>query len=729
MMKGKFKFLLLAMLIAFASCSFTTKSFDNPDRDKLLIQLISYVLEQGHFQPKDLDDAFSEKVFNDYLEQLDPFKRYFYQSDIKEFEAYKFKIDDQIKTYDLTFFNLTHDRLLQRIEESKERYVEILDKPFDYTVDEIFSTDYEGLDFVKNKREMRERWRQQLKFSTIANYDDALNIRESLQANQDAELDDDIISPSNSNKAVSENLKTEADYELEARETTKRSLEELYTFIDERTRNDWFAVYINAIVEEFDPHTFYFAPQDKERFDVRMTGQFEGIGARLQKRMDVITVNEIISGGPAWKQNELEVGDQILKVRQEDEEEPVNVVGMRLDDAIKFIKGPKGTKVTLSVRKVDGTMADITITRDVVQIEETYARTSIVEKDGKNYGVINLPGFYANLQDYDKRNAASDVKKEIQRLKAEGMEGLVIDLRDNGGGSLQTVVDMAGLFIEEGPVVQVKTVGEPKEVLSDKDRSILWDGPLVILVNELSASASEILAAAMQDYKRAIVLGSEQTYGKGTVQQVLDLNRMVRNSSGGDMGALKFTTQKYYRINGGSTQLEGVKSDIVVPDRYKYIGIGERTYDSPMAWDKIDPADYEVWENYFDYEATIAKSRARMAANEQLKLIDENAKWINTIRENNDFSLNYDKYKQRLDENETYAKRFDKIADYQSDLQFKSLPYELRMMEKDSVLKEKRERWHKSLSQDVYVDEAINVLQDLKMTYKIKNKLATTVKE
>ena len=715
--------MLLAMLIALASCSFTTKSFDNPDRDKLLVQLISYVLEQGHFEPKELNDQFSEKVFYDYLEQLDPFKRYFYQSDIKEFEAYKLLVDDQIKTYDLTFFNLTHDRLLQRIEESKTRYQNILAKPFDYEIEESFNSDYEALDYVKNKREMKERWRKQLKFSTIANYDDALNIRRSLDNSTE------------SNTAVTEktvdanNLETMTDYEAESRETTKRSLEELYTFIDERTRNDWFAVYINAIVEEFDPHTFYFAPQEKERFDVRMTGKFEGIGARLQKRMDVISVNEIISGGPAWKQNELEVGDQILKVRQEDELEPVNVVGMRLEDAIKFIKGPKGTKVILTVRKVDGVMIDITITRDIVQIEETYAKTSIVEKDGKNYGVINLPGFYADLQDYSKRNAASDVKKEIQRLKTEEMDGLVIDLRDNGGGSLQTVVDMAGLFIKEGPVVQVKTTGEPKEVLSDKDKSLLWDGPMVILVNELSASASEILAAAMQDYKRAIVLGSEQTYGKGTVQQVLDLNRMVKNSSGGDMGALKFTTQKYYRINGGSTQLEGVKSDIVVPDRYKYIGIGERTYDSPMPWDKIDPANYEEWENYYDYKATIEKSKKRMADNAQLKLIDENAKWINTIRENNDFSLNYNKYKQRLDENEAYAKRFDKIADYQNNLVFKSLPYELEMMSQDSVLKEKRERWHKSLSQDVYVDEAINVLQDIKMTYKIKNNLATTVKE
>lgn len=722
-MRGKYKFLLLAMLIAFASCSFTTKSVENSDRDKMLIQLISYVLEQGHFDPQELNDAFSEKVFQDYLDQLDPFKRYFYKSDIKEFEAYRTQIDDQIKTYDLTFFNLTHDRLLERIEESKERYQDILDKPFDYGIEEDFSTAYEELEYVKNRREMKERWRRQLKFSTISNYDDALSLRNA--------MNDELGFPNSEKQmsAESENMKTEEDYELEARETSKRSLDELYDFIEERQRKDWFAVYINAIVEEFDPHTYYFAPEDKERFDVRMSGKFEGIGARLQKRMDVITVSELISGGPAWRQKDLEVGDQIMKVKQEDEAEPVNIIGMRLDDAIKFIKGPKGTDVTLTVRKVDGLIEDITITRDVVELEETYAKSSTVEKEGRKYGIINLPGFYVSFEDYNKRNAASDVKKEIERLKAEGMEGLVLDLRDNGGGSLQTVVDMAGLFIKEGPVVQVKTTGEPKEVLSDKDKSILWDGPLVILVNELSASASEILAAAMQDYKRAIVIGSKQTYGKGTVQNVLDLNRMVKNSSSGDMGALKFTTQKYYRIDGGSTQLEGVKSDIVVPDRYKYIGIGERTYDSPMPWDKIDSASYDVWENYYDFEGTIAKSKARIAKNEHLKLIDENAKWINSIRENNEFSLNYDAYKARLKENEEYAKRFDKISDYKNNLTFNSLPYELSLIQKDSILRDKRERWHASLSKDVYVDEALNVLDDLKMTYQIKNKLATTVKE
>jgi len=717
-MKGNYKFLLLALLIAFASCSFTSKTFDNPDKDKLLIQLITYVLDQGHFNPQDLNDDFSSHVFDDYLEQLDPFKRYFYESDIKEFEAYRNNIDDQLKDYDVSFFNLTHQRLLQRIEESKKLYADILEKPFDFNQKEKFSTDYENIPYVKNKREMKERWRQQLKFSTIANYDDAL------EQNSSELVEGDFSA--NNEKAQSN--KSKKEIEAEARELTKRSLDELYDFIDDRQRKDWFAVYINAIVEEFDPHTFYFAPEDKDRFDVAMSGNFEGIGARLQKKMDAIIVNEIISGGPAWRANELEVGDQILKVKQQDEEKGVNVVGMRLDDAIKFIKGPKGTMVTLTLKKVDGTIEDISITRDIVELEETYAKSSTVIKDDKKFGLINLPKFYINFEDYDKRNAASDIKQEIERLKEEGIQGLVLDLRNNGGGSLQTVVDIAGLFIEEGPVVQVKTTGEPKEVLEDKDKSIIWDGPLVILVNELSASASEILAAAMQDYKRAIVLGSKQTYGKGTVQNVLDLNRMVRNNSNGDMGALKFTTQKFYRIDGGSTQLEGVKSDVVVPDRYSYINIGEKDQENPLPWDKIDAVDYDLWENYFDYDTTISKSKARMAANEQLKLIDANAQWVKKIRDREIYSLNYNEYKKEMELNEEEAKRFEKLSDYKTNLTFNSLPYEKKMMDKDSVLKQKRERWHQSLAKDVYIEEALNVLNDLKMTYAIKNKVATSVK-
>jgi carboxyl-terminal processing protease len=739
-MKRNYKILLLALMLAFASCSFTTKTFEDPDKDKLLMQLITYVLEEGHYSPKEINDQFSENVFKAYLDQLDPFKRYFYASDIKEFEAYKHKIDDQLKNQDLTFFNLTHNRLLQRIEESQAMYREVLSKPFDYTIDEEINTEYKKLAYVNSKKEMRERWRTQLKFSAIANYDDLISQQENTFSDKKkvekmSHVDEFDSEGFNQNVLVDTEVKSEkkvkkslTELEAEARKATLNSLNELYDYIDERKRDDWFSVYLNAIVAEFDPHTFYYAPEDKERFDVAMSGKFEGIGARLQKKMDVVTIVEIISGGPAWKNNELEAGDQILKVQQDDGEPGVSIVGMRLEDAVKLIKGPKGTDVILTVKKVDGTIEELTITRDVVELEEVYAKSTTVIKDDKKFGVINLPGFYVNMEDYKKRNAATDVKLEIERLKEEGIEGLVLDLRNNGGGSLQTVIDMAGLFIKEGPIVQVKTTGGQKEVLKDKDKSITWDGPLVILVNENSASASEILAAAMQDYKRALVIGSKQTFGKGTVQTVLDLNRMVRNNTSGDMGALKYTIQKYYRINGGSTQLEGVKSDVVVPDRYSYIALGEKNQDNPMAYDRIDATDYKIWDHNVDYQMAIANSNARIAKNEQLKLIDENAKWVKKIRDKENYSLNYDTYKAALKLNEEEAKHFERLTDYKTNLTYSSLPYENKLMAKDSVLREKRDRWHKALSQDVYVEEALNVLSDLRSSYNIK-KVVNNVKE
>ena len=693
-MKRNINIFLVSILIAFASCSFTSKSFDDPDKDKLLMQLITYLLEEGHFEPKDINDAFSEGLYMSFLNQVDPFKNYFYQSDINEFESYKTDLDNQILNHDVSFFNLVYKRLLTRIEESRKVYSQVLDTPFDYDLEETFNTDYENKSYAASKSEMKDNWRKQLKFSTLSNYHDLVTDEK-------------------------ETKKSNTELEVEARETTLKSLNETASYIDDLRREDWLSMYINAIAEEFDPHTFYFAPKDKDRFDAQMSGKYEGIGARLQKRMDEISITELISGGSAWRQNKLEVGDIILKVRQEDELEAVNVVGMRLDDAVKLIKGPKGTNVILTLKKVDGTVEDLSIPRDEIELEETYAKSTIVEKEGAKFGVINLPKFYIDFEDINSRNAATDVKKEIERLKAEGMQGLVLDLRNNGGGSLKTVVDMGGLFIDEGPIVQVRSTGEDKEVLKDTDRSIEWDGPLVILVNELSASASEILAAAMQDYKRAIVIGSKQTYGKGTVQNIVDLNRMIRSNTNGDMGAFKFTTQKYYRINGGSTQLEGVKSDVVVPDRYSYIDIGEKDQDNPLEWDEIAPANYKVLESTFDYETTIQNSKNRMNSSSEIKLIDDNARWIKTMRDQSVYPLNFSKYSQDLELNETEAKRYDVLSEYQTDLTFESLPYERPLMEQDSVFKINRTRWHENLSKDIYMEEAINVLSDLKSSYKI----------
>ncbi|MEM7483587.1 MAG: carboxy terminal-processing peptidase [Bacteroidota bacterium] len=713
-MKKNFVLGLLVILIAVASCSFTNKSFENDDKDKLLLDLITYVLERGHYEPKDLNDNFSSNVFDDFIEILDPTKRYFLASDVRDFEKYRFQIDDEIKNTDITFFNIVYQRLMKRMNEAKDIYKEVLSQPFDYTIEESINIDYEDQEFASNKKQLKERWRQQLKYNTLGVFENKVENRIA-ESNQSQTAEVSTAFRFNEIPTSVDKVATEE----EARENTMNTLDEFFDFVNDLERKDWFVQYINTIVDEFDPHTYYFAPDDKEKFDIGMSGKFEGIGARLQKKPEGARIMEIISGGPVWRAQSLEVGDEILKVGQ-DGNEPTNIVGMRLDDAIKLIKGPKGTVVDLTVRRVDGTVETVSITRDVVLLEESYAKSAKVKEKDHNYGIINLPKFYVDFEDYTERNAASDVAKEVERLKQEGVEGIILDLRDNGGGSLKTVVEMAGLFIEDGPIVQVRSSGQRKEVHEDKDERIQWDGPLVILVNELSASASEILAAAMQDYKRAVVIGSKQTFGKGTVQNVIPLDNIVRSNEHGDLGAIKLTTQKFYRINGGSTQLEGVKSDIVVPDRYSYIDLGERDQQNPLGWDKITPAEYKIWDGYIDFETTVENSKKRMANNQQIKLIEENAKWLKEQQEETVVSLNYDAYTDRGEEAKKKSEYFKTLRDYDSHLTFESLKYETELFVQDSVLREKRNRWHKNLAKDIYVEEAVNVLKDLQLN-NIKN--------
>lgn len=713
-MKRNLVYISVLLLVAVASCSFTNKSFENDDKDKLLLDLITYVLEKGHYEPKQINDDFSVSVFEDFIDVIDPTKRYFLASDIAEFEQYKFQIDDQIKNTDIAFFNIVYDRLMERMENAKDIYKEVLKTPFDYNEEETISINYDEVTFVSSKKELQERWRLQLKYATLGTYDSKLAHAE--KKDEAGTFDDH-----------DHEAHTPEEAEEESRKSTETTLNEFFDFVDDLERKDWFVQYINTIVDEFDPHTYYFAPDDKEKFDMNMSGKFEGIGARLQKKPEGAKIVEIISGGPVWRDGTLEVGDEIVKVGQNGEES-INIVGMRLDDAIKLIKGAQGTVVDLTVRKVDGSLEEVSLTRDVVLLEESYAKSASIIKGDEKFGLINLPKFYVDFKDYSERNAATDVAKELERLKKEGAEGLILDLRDNGGGSLKTVVEMAGLFIKDGPIVQVRSGGQNKDVYDDKDERIQWDGPLVILVNELSASASEILAAAMQDYKRGIVIGSKQTFGKGTVQNVIPLSDIVRSNEHGDLGAIKLTTQKFYRINGGSTQLEGVKSDVVVPDRYSYIDLGEKDQSNPLKWDKISPAEYSPWNGYIDYEQTIANSNKRMADNPQIKLIEENAKWLKAEQDETEISLNYATYKLEKEKDKEQSSLFKKLSDYDSKLTFESLRYEQELFLQDSVLQEKRNRWHKDLARDVYVEEAVNVLEDLKMNNLKNMKLASRVK-
>ena len=696
----------LAVLIAVASCSFTNKTFENNDKDKLLLDIITYILEKGHYAPKDINDDLSVSVYEDFIDVLDPTKRYFLAEDIRDFEQYKFQIDDQIKNTDISFFNLVHERYIQRMDEVKVLIREILAEPFDYTVEESINSDYDKRPFTSSRGELKERWRKQLKFWTLNTFD--------------SRLKDEIEKKKEDPSYVSLSME---EVEKESRDATLKTLEEFFDFVDNVERKDRFAQYINSIVDKFDPHTSYYAPEDKDYFDRQISGRFEGIGARLQPEPEGAKIVEIISGGPVWRGQLLEVGDEIIKVGQENET-PVKIVGMPLDDAVQLIKGPKGTKVYLTVRKVDGTIEEVTVVRDIVELEEQYAKSSkIIQKDEK-FGLIQLPGFYADFKNYTDRNAASDVAKEIERLKEEGVEGLILDLRDNGGGSLRTAIDMAGLFIKDGPVVQVRASDNDKMVYEDKDERIQWDGPLVILVNEFSASASEILAAAMQDYKRAIIIGSNQTFGKGTVQTMYPLENVVHVNEYGDLGAIKVTIQKFYRVNGESNQLEGVKSDIVIPDRYRYIVLGEKGQANALSWDKINPANYKVWDGNINFEKTIENSKKRIAQNPQIRLIEENAKWLKEQQDEMSVTLNYDLYKARDNKNRAKSDYFKTLSDYDSRLTFESVKYEQALFVQDTLLKEKRERWHKSLAKDVYIEEAVNVLRDLKEDSIKNDKLA-----
>ncbi|MBS9766312.1 MAG: carboxy terminal-processing peptidase [Flavobacteriaceae bacterium] len=675
-------------------------------KERTLLTILNYVLTQGHFEKKAMDNVFSEKVFTEFLKGLDPLKRYFLKSDIDEFKNYETLLlsDNKTQNRDILFFNLVHQRFLKRLNEAENRCKTLLDQPFDFSKNETVTTDYKKTDYCKTEEELTERWKKQLKSSILSK----IYIKETEQkdkAKKDKSKEDKVKKDS---VAVKKPFKT---LEKEARETTQNNFKDFFERMSELTYDDWFSTYVNTMTSQFDPHTTYLDPSFKRRFDISMSGKLEGIGAVLQKKNGFVKVVELVVGGPAWKGGELEAEDLILKAGEGDSE-PTDLTGMRLDKAIDYIKGKKGTEVRLTIKKIDGTIKTISIVRDVVELEETFVKSSIVNKNGKKYAIIHLPKFYINFEEQNYRNSATDMAKEIERLKKENVEGLVIDLRNNGGGSLKTAIEISGLFIEEGPVVQVKYRGKDPIIKEDKDPAIQWDKPLAILVNESSASASEIFSGAMKDYHRAVIIGSKQTYGKGTVQTVIDLNRYSKLKKE-DLGALKMTIQKFYRVNGKSTQLEGIHSDIVIPTKYRYLDIGERDLDNPLPNDTVAPANYKVWKGYKNFDKVVAESQKRMLEKPYFKLLDESAKWLKTQKDDHTIYLEYGAYVDDVKKGEEASKKFKKLKDYKSSYSFVSPDYELPLFKEDKELKKKRDKWHENLGKDAYVEEAINVVSQL----------------
>ena len=680
----------------------SANKFDDPNKDKLLVELVSVVLDRLHYDPKIIDDDFSKSVYDDYIKAIDPQKRFLLKSDIEKFDQYKLLIDDQIKSSSIDFFNLTYETLMSRVDEVESFYIDVLNNPFDFNIDENLNTDFEQLDYALGLNDKISIWRKRLKLSTL----DGFATKKIVQEEKDS-LDDS-----------EKELKSDIELEIESRNAILENLKDFFDFNDDLERKDWFSIYLNSIVNQFDPHTVYLAPQAKDVFDQNISGRFQGIGARLLKKNQQVEIAEIIIGGPVWRDKLLNIGDLILGVSQNPDDEPVDISIMKLSDAVDLIKGEKGTKVYLMVKRVDGGIEQVEITRDIVELEETYAKSSLIYQESKKFGFITLPSFYIDFNDYDQRNAASDIKKEILKLKNENVNGIIMDLRGNGGGSLKTAVDITGFFIDKGPVVQVKSIGGRKEVLKDTDPSVIWDGPLVILVNEFSASASEILAAALQDYNRAIIIGSKQTYGKGTVQNVLSLNQFISGNTYGELGFIKLTTDKFYRISGGSTQLEGVKSDIVLPNRYSYVDIGERDLENPLSWDQINSANYSPLNKQLYYDKSLENSKNRISKNEFFNIINEQAKWVKEQQDDNIVSLNYDSYKMDMDNNKKESEKFKKIEDFKSNYKFEWLRDNRIMGDEipDEII-ERRNRWIDDLKKDLYVDEAVNILSDLSSFY------------
>ena len=696
-MKRKLIIAFITISFVLASWNLINPSFQNSNKDKLLIEIVKYVLEKYHYNSIEINDEFSVKMFDAYIELLDSQKKYFLASDYNEFKKYRLKLDDQLIKYDLSFFNLSHEILIKRISEVENFYPSLLDDSFNFNVQEEINLDFENISFPRNEKERKDRWRKQFKYTALDIYD--------------IKISDQKLNITNDENYIK---KSEKELIKESTDLVKKNIKNVFDLMNDLQRKDWFSTYLNSFVIQLDPHTYYFKPEDKERFDMTISGKFNGIGARLSKEEGGIKIVDIILGGPLWKDKKIEIGDEIIKVGENDND-PVDVIGMRLEDAIKLIKGPKDTEVRLTVRKnIDGEIKVIPVIRDEIKLEETYAKSTLIKKNNKTYGLISLPKFYVDFDNYNNRNCASDVKKEILKLKQEGIEGLVLDLRNNGGGSLQTVVDMTGLFIKEGPVVQVKSFGDRKQVVYDKDPSIFWDGPMVVLVNQMSASASEILAAALQDYNRAVIVGSTQSFGKGTVQNVIDLNRFLSNSQF-DLGALKITTDKFYRINGGSVQVEGVKSDITVPNRLSFIPIGENDEKNPLKWDQIDSANYEKWNGYYNLSEVIKSGNDQIKKNQFALLVKENAKWIASKQNPKSLTLNYIDYKKSQENDKNYLTKFEGIKNYKNDLEFEFITNEEDAIENSKEILERRKRWKKGLQSDFQLNEGLKVLDNLKL--------------
>ncbi len=672
---------------------------DDKLRRNFLNSILDYTLFMTHYDPPSVNNNFSKKAYELYLESLDYRKQFLLKEEEEQLAAYKYKIDDAIRDGDFTFFDLSLDLIQKGTERAKDFYEKILDNGFDYDKQEELETDPEKISYVATVSELKDRWRKQLKYEVMNRI---LTMEEDQK--KKAEKSDTVV------------IKDFNTLEKEAREKIKERYHNYFHRLEKLEHDDFLTKYFNSILQVYDPHTGYFPPKDKKNFDINMSGKLEGIGATLTQKNIYIEITKIIPGSPAYKQGELEVKDKILKVAQEGKK-TVDVVDMRLDEAIQYIRGKKGTKVTLTVQKTDGTIKDITITRDVINLEYTYAKSAVIYDplSERKIGIINLPSFYVDFKDANARNCYTDVKAELDKLKAENIDALIFDLRSNGGGSLAHVVKIAGLFIDRGPIVQVKGQGGKIKLKRDTQEGVYFDKPMIVLVNETSASASEIFAAAMQDYNRALVVGGRSTFGKGTVQTFYPLDRLLTQKTDGmkDLGSLKVTIQKFYRVNGGSTQLNGVTSDIHLPNYFDYVEVGEKDLKYPLPWDKIDAALHAHWTPAYDKNAVIKNSLERVVKDTNYMKIREVGEIVEKRKDSTAVKLQLAAFRDWDKRIKEESERLETIGKDTLGLDIRIPKLYEAAIKSDTTKMKTAKDWILKLKKDIDINEADHICNDM----------------
>lgn len=708
---------LMAILLLSTMGPVSAKSTIDSNRDKYIGNILKNALETYHYNGTKIDASISEKAFKEFLKRIDGSKQFLTKEDIKQLEIYKSKMHEEMVSGEFGLVTKALEIMKKRIALAEEARKEVFKGQFDFNGNETVQLDPEKRDWVSSEKDLKENWKLVFKQATLNRYLQLID-----------EQDDKIEKKDDKNSKKKAKPKAEkklSDVELrkKAHEVVSDRFKKIFDRLKKQDRDDMMDNFYNSISGVLDPHTVYMPVKKKEEFDIDITGKLEGIGAVLQEDGSYIKIVQIVPGGPAWRSKELEVDDVILSVAQGDKE-PVDLTDMRVDDAVRYIRGKKGTEVRLTVKKADGTRKVVPLVRDEIEVAASFAKSSVLTMKGTNHrvGYIELPKFYRDFEN-SSINCTDDVKRELERLKGYKVDAVILDLRNNGGGALEDARLMSGLFIEKGPIVQVKNHLGQIEVLEDTDPSITYDGPLIVMTNRFSASASEILAGAMQDYKRAVVVGGDYSHGKGTVQAVLDLNRgPLVSLLGNTLGALKITIQKFYRVTGASTQYKGITPDIILPDIASYTDSREQDLDYSLPWDQISARSFKKWAKFnYNIPDLKKKSEARVSKDDNIQQINRNLDYLNKKKKETVVSLNLTKVKAEDAENKKMAEKL-KLDKENMNLQVTDFEDSLKAHEKikdadkkkwEGDFAQRKDEWVSSLRKDSVLSETVLIANDI----------------